>query len=255
MYMHNFTYNGVNSLTMGVYILDKDVYDKPSRNIEFIEIPGKDSSLIVDNGGFGGNVEIQLKLRLFVNTNAELSDSENFNNSYNAVVNWLMLPTGYVTYTDSYDTEHFRLATVKSGLKVTQRRKDVADITVTFSAQPYRYLNSGTATQVLTASSNILTNPENYTALPRIRVYSDEQYVAGAGKEHLFAVNGKQFKLIDINGYIDIDSEMMNAYKGSLNKNKFYVGDGFPILEAGDNTITLGQYVSKIGITPHWRAI
>ena len=50
---------------------------------------------------------------------------------------------------------------------------------------------------------------------------------------------------------------MMNVYHGAINKNKNYQQTAFPKLIPGTNTLSLvnNGNVSKIEVTPRWRAI
>ena len=57
--------------------------------------------------------------------------------------------------------------------------------------------------------------------------------------------------------YIDIDCELMEAYKGGTNKNQFvsFSQNDFPVLKPGNNNIVLGGSVTSVEITPRWWTI
>lgn len=59
--------------------------------------------------------------------------------------------------------------------------------------------------------------------------------------------NGK-----DVNEYIEIDGEIMNAYKGDLLQNSKMVTELFPKLTAGANNISWAGNVTKVEIIPRW---
>ena len=48
--MNSFTYNGVNSLDMGLRIESKNVFSAPQYEKKFQPIPGRDGDLILPNG-------------------------------------------------------------------------------------------------------------------------------------------------------------------------------------------------------------
>ena len=50
--MNSFTYNGVNSLDMGLRIESKNVFSAPQYEKKFQPIPGRDGDLILPNGRY-----------------------------------------------------------------------------------------------------------------------------------------------------------------------------------------------------------
>jgi len=80
-------------------------------------------------------------------------------------------------------------------------------------------------------------------------------YVAGTGKiyigEQTITING-------VNGTIEIDSAMMNAYRNEsgliTNLNNKMIGD-FPVLVEGNNRISFDGGITKLEINPRWRWI
>lgn len=259
MMIHEFTLNGINSRDLGVYIRSKQVFDKPQKNISYISVPGRDGDLIVDNGDFKSNLDITLGLRMFA---PQLTDDKqsNFNMAYRKIVKWLSPSANYYIYSDTYDTEYYRLASVKSALKVTQQHYDVADFSVTLSCKPYKYRWDGDAVITLdgaNANSMTIYNPEDSESLPIIKVYTSVVYDAQANVSHKFALNGTTYTITQINNNCTIDSEMMNVYHLTVNKNKNYQQTAFPKLLPGTNTLSLvnNGNVSKIEVTPRWRAI
>ena len=55
-----------------------------------------------------------------------------------------------------------------------------------------------------------------------------------------------------MDGYIEIDSEIMNAYKGETLQNSKMVTSDFPKLAAGENKINWLGNVTKVEIMPRW---
>ena len=48
----SFIFDGKKSKDFGVYISGNAVYDAPEKDVELIEIPGRDGELIIDNGRY-----------------------------------------------------------------------------------------------------------------------------------------------------------------------------------------------------------
>ena len=42
-------YGGVNSADYGIYITGEAVYNAPERDVEFVEVPGRNGALTLDN--------------------------------------------------------------------------------------------------------------------------------------------------------------------------------------------------------------
>lgn len=98
-------------------------------------------------------------------------------------------------------------------------------------------------TITITKAATII-NPEGFTATPYMKIY-------GSGNVTLY-INNRAHGFKNIDGYIEVDSENMNAYKGdTLQNNKMLVG-AFPKLAAGDNNISWAGNVTKIEIVPRW---
>lgn len=250
--LHSFTFNGQDSRDFGIYIISKQSYDKPARDMSFEPVPGRNGSVIIDNGGYK-NLDVNLGLRLFAKSVVPDWGNHDFAESYKKVVDWLMVTPDYYEYTDTYDPDYYRLGCVKSGLKVTQRHKDVADISLSLSFKPYKY-RLGSETIEVTETTTVHNN-ENSESLPIVRIYTNATYDSSTTTHHNFAFNGTLFRVDNINGYVDIDSETMNVYKNAHSMNNNYYNETFPTLRVGNNTISPATNVSKIVITPRWRSI
>lgn len=58
--------------------------------------------------------------------------------------------------------------------------------------------------------------------------------------------------LAGVLGKIIIDSEMQNAYSGSISMNNKMYGD-FPTFGSGENNISWTGNVTKLEVQPNWR--
>lgn len=94
----------------------------------------------------------------------------------------------------------------------------------------------------------VLNNPYNFTAKPYIKLYGN-----GNGRLIIQNTNGnKIWNFTSIIGYIEIDSELMNFYKGTELKNNTVTGDSFPTLSKGNNIISFDGSINKLEIIPRW---
>lgn len=116
----------------------------------------------------------------------------------------------------------------------------------TLKGQNNIWADTGDVT-VVVVSPFTIENPTLFDAKPLLRVYGSG--TVGIG-EYTFTVS-------EADEYTDIDCEMMDCYKGAVNKNPYVTFSNyeFPVLVPGDNTITMGAGITKIEITPRWYSV
>ena len=130
------TFDGENSRDYGVYITGQAVFNAPERNVEMVEIPGRNGAYALDKGNFN-NIEVTYPAGIFADS---LTD---FAEAVSDFRNFLCSRTGYVRLTDDYNPDEYRLAVYKSGLEVTPTQLIAGEFNITFECKPQRYLTSG----------------------------------------------------------------------------------------------------------------
>lgn len=228
-----FTFDGVSSRNFGVFISGTDVFNAAPRNIQTVAVPGRSGTLTIDNRRFE-NVELTYPAFIYDTFRANVQGLRNF----------LLSSAGYRRLEDTYNPEQYMMARYVSGLSVdsTERRKE-GQFNLTFDRMPQRFLKSGETAQTFTADGSI-TNDTLYDARPLIRVYGTGSL--GIGTETITITTNP--------GYIDIDSEMMDAFYGAVNCNSYITlsSGEFPVLAPGYNGINLGSGITRVDITPRW---
>lgn len=233
-----FTFREHSSLDFGLYIKEKGAYKGAQRNITYTQIAGRDGDLIIDEGNYK-NVNIPYKLEL-------LNTTENsFAENARLIRNWLLLEPGYHQLWDTYDSDYFRYASFTGEADIKQELAEYGSLDITFNCKPHRYLLTGQNKVTMSANGN-LTNPEEHESKPYIKVN-------GSGTCYVY-INNKTIQLNDVSGYTEVDSEIMNCYKGTTALNNKMVGD-FPIFAPGSNSISTGGGVTSLEIIPRWRTI
>lgn len=158
-----FTFDGENSGDYGVYITGAAVYNAPEREVEMIQIPGRNGAFALDKGRFE-NIEITYP----AGTSDE--DQGSFADKVSDFRNMLASRRGYRRLEDDYHPDEFRKAIYKSGLEVEpvpfQR---AGEFEITFDCMPQRWLKSG-ETAVSVESGDMLTNPTLFEASPLLQV-------------------------------------------------------------------------------------
>ena len=94
---------------------------------------------------------------------------------------------------------------------------------------------------------NPFVNPTVRTAKPCLKVY-------GSGSGVVYC-NGTTITISDIPQYIYIDSDSQNCFKeiSDANLNSLVsLSNGFPVLSAGDNSISWSGGVTNVEVMPRW---
>ena len=158
-----FTFDNTNSAQYGVYITGQSVFNAPERNVEMVEIPGRDGAYALDKGNFN-NIEITYPAGIVADTEAD------FATAVSNLRNFLCSKTGYCRLTDDYNSGEYRMAVYKSGLEVTHDMLIAGEFNIVFECKPQRWLTSGETKTTLT-SGNAITNPTLFPSRPQLQVY------------------------------------------------------------------------------------
>jgi len=153
-----FTFDGESSRTHGAYISGFATFNAPERDVEMIDIPGRNGSLALDHGRFS-NIEVRYPAGLYGDTESDFAEAAS------SLRNWLCSKRGYVRLEDEYNPDEYRLAVYKSGLELDMVDLKAGECTLAFDCKPQRFLKTGeTATTVNSGST--VTNPTKFDAQP-----------------------------------------------------------------------------------------
>lgn len=227
--IQNFTFNGQSTANYGLLVTGRRVFGAPARKVEKFSVPGRNGDILVDTGAYENYI---------VAYDVALLD---FKADVRSITNWLLSSSGYSKLTDTYDTTHYRMGACYSSIEyVTTALNREGTATIEFDCKPQRFLNSGETTTTITSASYTLNNPTQMPARPLLRVTT-------TGK---VTINGNEITVSAVDGYVDIDCETQQAYKGTTNCNNDIIVDEFPVLVGGNNTIT--QTTTTVAVTPRW---
>lgn len=240
--MTYFTYNGRSSADFGLHIEKKDVFSAPEYDAEFISIPGRSGDIINPNRRFS-NIKVTYTVFLARKNAAALASV------LRDIKGWLYSePDRYHEITDSYDAEYFRYGVISGNLDIEEQLNKVGSFTVTFNCKPYKYSFAGQQMVSVDSTSISVTNPTAFESRPYIKLYGSEAVTLNISS----GSSTTSWTISAINEYIEIDSELMNCYKGIVLKNDTVMGDGFPMLKPGTNTISCVGAVTRIEAIPRW---
>lgn len=227
-------FNNKSLADFGVFISGEGVFDAPERDEESISIPGRNGELTIDNGRYKN---LPLKYPAFIATNLKTNAE--------ALRNFLLTQSGYQRLEDDYHPQEFRMAKWTGGFNAEPVPELwAAKFDLTFSVSPQRFLKEGEQAIELSEAATI-TNGNHTTALPLIRAF-------GTGT---LSIGGTRIQITNADEYTDIDCDLQEAYKDSLetncNGNIILQDKAFPKLVPGDNEISFTG-INKIEITPRW---
>lgn len=235
-----FEYKGINSLDMGLRIVNNIHFPSPEADIEFIEVLGRDGELAVDNQRLKG-VKFPIPVRLKPNISV--------NNAATMISEWLKSDISWHPLRFSGSPEHEYIAICYEQFDIQETLKQYGKTVITFRLKPYK---RRTDTRIVAlASGDRIFNPEKRISKPLI-------YIEGNG-DITFKNNGSDWLILrGVDGSITVDSEVMSVYKGDrpqFGKMVSTLTPMFPVFQPGGNKITWSGNITKLEIDPRWEAI
>lgn len=217
-----FTFDGESSANYGVYLTGEGVFDAPERDVEMLDVPGRNGAYVQDKGKFK-NIKVTYKAGMFD------ANESNFADKMSAFRNWLCSKKGYVRLEDEYNPNEYRMAVYYSGVEVEHEYLFAGQFEVTFECKPQRFLTSGETEQAV-ANNGTLTNPTLFDSSPLLAV-------KGYGNLSFNGYNLNIENAVMGNIYF-ADSESFDLPKTfTVNKNLF---------ENGDTISVSGQLVCEL---------
>lgn len=231
MSLNHFTFNGKSSGEYGLLVSGLRHYGTPTRNVEKIQVVGRNGEIIFDDGTYTNYIAVY-----------EISIIHNFKVNAREIAQWLLGSRGYQKLSDTYYPNQFRYAVCHSNIDyvVTALSKE-GQATIEFDCMPQRFLVEGETITTL-STDGVISNPSQMASKPLLRVY-------GTGT---LQVGNYSLTINSADTYTDIDCELMQCYKGTTNCNNNVEVADFPVLVSGENQITLGEGITKVDITPRW---
>ena len=160
---HTFTFNGVRAADYGIYVTDVNVFNSAARDVEYIEIPGRDGAFALDRGRFQ-NISVVYKCAMTQDTD------EDFATAISEFRNAIASTKGYKRLEDDINTDEYRMGVFSKGLDAPTLNTKTATFDVEFNCQPQRWLKSG-ETAVSVTSGGQITNPTLFESHPLLQVW------------------------------------------------------------------------------------
>lgn len=167
MGLKSLMFGGINSLDYGVGITGAGVYSAPERDVEIIEVAGRNGAYIMDNGRFN-NIEV------IYNAGMGATTQEGFTKKLSDFRNAMLSQVGYQRLEDEYNPDEFRLGAYIGGLNVSPDANSMAgEFELRFNCKPQRYLKTGEDSIDITSGDKLI-NPTMFESHPLIAVTADD---------------------------------------------------------------------------------
>ena len=224
-----FKFKGKDSRDFGILISSVPQQTKPERRVEHITIPGRNGELTQDEDTYEPyTISLQCSTR--------------GSDRLDEIVTWLNGAGELILATEP---DKVYKASIYNKIAISDVIYLYNSFLIQFRVHPFKYsVNAYGDTLELTTATKVRNSGSIYSE-PIITVF-------GSGDITL-TINGKDFPLFGVDGYITIDSEMMEVFKGNTNQNSKYGAVEFPRLEVGENNISWTGNVEKVEIHPKWR--
>ena len=157
-------FGGVDSSEYGIYISGEGVYNAPERVVEFVEVPGRNGAIAMDQGRYE-NISVTYPAMYLG------KDQEEFREKLSDFRNAILSQKGYQRLEDSYHPDEYRMGVYASGLEVTKvfRKMRGGEFELTFNCKPQRWLSVG-ALPIPVDSGDVLQNPTVFDSSPLLEV-------------------------------------------------------------------------------------
>ena len=236
-----FKYKGRSNKEMNLRVLNNITFASPSRDVNAIQVPGRDGDLIMDNGRFNSVIR-SVPCRL------EASDGANVEELISDLNNWLIDDGGFHDFTWDNDPGFRYLARVDEGLISQRVLSQYGNTTIDFKLHPIKYLESGLLEHQVT-NGEVIANPFNIDAKPILKI----QGATSGGGDINIEIGGRRLTLrgMAASGCI-IDSESQTITDSAGRVTLFSImRSPFPVLTEGANRITIPNGV-RVSIIPRF---
>lgn len=230
----DFIYNGINSKDYKLKVLTVKRYNPPERKVEIIEIPGRHGGLIQDEKVYRNRIiEVECAILGQVNILAPF------------ISEWLYKDFNFKKLYFSDDMQKYFKGMCVNSLDFEEVLTKYGTCKIIFECDPFAYLETGDNLTTLINHKTIV-NPGTCKSCPYIKIYGNGDITLN--------VNNENVKLLNVNGYIEIDSEEQECFKDTEECNNKFIGD-FPCFETGENVVSWTGNVTKVEVIPRWRCL
>ena len=205
----------------------------PARKQEKVSVPGRNGDILIQTDAFEN---VTQRYDIYIS-----AEKPKLPRIARLVAEWLCVK-GYQRLEDSYFLDSYRLASYAGSLEIENILNRFGRASIEFDCKPQRFLLDGEIVAEFTEAGEIV-NPTPFASAPLIKVIGN-----GSGT---VTIGEKTISLTGISGYVFLDSDIQDAYKGLENKNASMTGD-FLKIESGLQVVSFTGGITGLEITPRW---
>ena len=208
-----FVFDGVKSTDYGVQIYGEGVFNAPERAVEYVKVPGRNGSIVLDQGYYE-NIEVTYPANIIARNTQDFADAiASFRNA-------LCSRKGYCRLTDDYHPGEYRMAVYSNGLEVDEKALRTGEFEITFNCQPQRYLLSGEA-PISVDSGDTIYNPTPHASNPLIAVEGPGRINLG---DQPIQINDVVVGTVNVSDKITLQNQSLDR-TWDINESKYNSGD------------------------------
>ena len=221
-------WNNFNTKDNKILIEQLEVPPKAEERKELIQIDGRSGYLTRDYNCYSP-VQYEVQLSLYEYDQV-------------AIIKKIFKGSGELTLSCCPDV--YYKATICNPIDFERTVRQRRNCTVVFELQPLAYVKKSEVKTIV--DNGTIENIYNSKSFPYIKIY-------GLGTGNLY-INNETVSILNIDGYVELDCELEECYKGNENCNSKMIGD-FPSLSEGINTISHDNNIKYVEINPRWRTL
>lgn len=234
--MLSFTFLTKDSSTdFGIEILKRPSNPLPKRNVEIINVEGRNDALINDLGTYDS---------FTLSIECQLVNPVNFQAQIRLIRAWLGGGFGDLVFSDEVDIKYQAICCNK--LDIEQVFAQFGQFQIIFECQPFKSAVTNTAITKTTSPATFASPAGVKLGIPSVKV-------TGTGAI-TFTLNGTVVALAAVSVYETVDSLLGDCYKATALKNSDMTGE-FPMLIEGTNNLSWTGTVTSVEVVPNWRYI
>lgn len=230
-----FYFDGVDSRDYGIYLSSAIKLGGAQPSIETLSIPGRSGALLRYDSSFSN---VAFSAQCFVQGERTAQDVA-------AIAQWLLGTQGYRRLEFPWE-DGYRMAYVSESPGIECLSKHVSAFSLDFSCAPQVWTYAGQ--QAIQIANGDTLHNEWMAAKPLITIYGYGTGSLTVGDTTVSITNG-------FTGYITLDCETQDAYRGDDNMNAYIDAAEFPTIPHGTTkvswTVTSGSFY-QIEIIPRW---
>ena len=222
--MKYFIFNNVKSTDYDIVIEEMPSFISPLRDIESIEVAGRNGNLHIDNGTYKA---YDMKIKCIIMSSDHIDD-----------IKALYSGIGKVEFSDNLGVVYD--CVVSKELEIKKKNNEAVTRSFELNLEVNPIGLSKTLTTIVKTATSTFTAIGNYGVAPIIEVIGSGTVVIN--------LNGTSFTLSDCDAtaYV-VNCDLQNVTKSVTQANDKFVGD-FPKLVVGTNTLTITGTVTSVTI-------